>query len=279
MPNIVNSKPIVSVIVPTKNSALTLQKCLENIRQQTATKLEIIVVDNFSSDKTPEIAKRFADYLYQLGPERSAQRNFGVKKSKGEYVAIIDSDMYLTPTVINDCVKAMSKNNMAGVIVPEESIGEGFWAKCKSFERSFYVGVSYMEAARFFKKRDYLLAGGYNEKMVSGEDWDLSQRMSQSHPLGRVNSYIHHDEGHISLFKTIKKKYYYAKHFADYTNQTENQQNLKAQTSIISRYCLFFKQPLKLLRHPIISTGMLFMKTCEFFFGGAGLLVGRQNLK
>lgn len=269
------SKSIVSVIVPTKNSSSTLEKCLASIESQTYDAIEIIVVDNFSNDNTPKIAKKFTKKFYSEGPERSAQRNFAVKKASGDYVAIIDSDMILTPTVIAECIEAIKPKGTAGVIIPEESFGEGFWADCKKLERSFYVGVSYMEAARFFRRSDFLRVGGYNEAMVSGEDWDLSQRIETLGKLGRTKSFIYHDEGHISLWKSISKKFYYAQKFTHYKDSDTVSPKVAKQTSVTGRYQLFFSQPKKLFKKPLLGVGMLFMKTCEFGFGAAGYIKSR----
>lgn len=266
----------VSVVVPTKNSATTLEACLKTINTQSYNNIELLVVDNFSTDETPTIAKKHTSLFWKKGPERSFQRNFAVEKASGEYVCIIDSDMELGSTVIADCVKAMKKG-VSGVVIPEESFGIGFWAKCKQLERSFYVGVPYMEAARFFKRSDYLKLGGYNASMTSGEDWDLSQRMESKGSLARIDSYIHHNEGHISLIRTIRKKYYYAQRFSAYATKNHNNSKVSQQTNVVSRYKLFFSKPKKLFRNPLLGLGMLFMKTCEFGFGGLGYLVSKVH--
>ena len=273
-------KPIVSVIVPTKNSALTLSDCLDSIKNQTYRNVELIVIDNFSSDDTPDIAKKYTKKFYSKGPERSAQRNYGVNKSTGKYVVIIDSDMNLSPDVIQECVNVIeSHQKLSGLIIPEESFGEGFWARCKRLERSFYVGVPYMEAARFFKKNDYITVGGYDEKMTSGEDWDLSQRINELGPFDHIDSYIYHNEGRISLWRSIKKKFYYAKKFAKYKKTNESTDNVAQQTNIIGRYRLFLSNPKKLFHNPLLGVGMLFMKTCEFGFGGTGYLMSKVQRK
>lgn len=236
------------------------------------------MVDNFSQDDTPKIAKKYTKKFYSKGPERSPQRNFGVSQAKGKYVAIIDSDMNLAPHVIEECVSLMENNpKRAGIIIPEESFGEGFWAQCKKLERSFYVGVSYMEAARFFKRSAYIDLGGYDETLVSGEDWDLSQRMEAAGEIGHVDSYIYHDEGHISLLGSVKKKFYYAKKFAQYRDSDHSAAHVSHQTSLVGRYKLFLSQPKKLFKNPLLGVGMLFMKTCEFGFGGAGYIWSRMR--
>ena len=87
------SYPLVSVIITTKNEERNIANCLESILNQNLNSLSIktIVVDNNSTDKTKEIIRSFCHcgpkpkqshvQLYNFGPERSAQRNFGVKKA------------------------------------------------------------------------------------------------------------------------------------------------------------------------------------------------------
>jgi glycosyltransferase involved in cell wall biosynthesis len=70
--------PLVSVIVPTKNSSSTLVKCLDSIINQTYRNIEIIIVDNYSADSTRDIAMHYTDKVFTLGPERSPQVNYGV---------------------------------------------------------------------------------------------------------------------------------------------------------------------------------------------------------
>jgi len=272
------NNPLVSIIVPTRNSAKFLEACLKSIKNQTYRNTELIVVDNNSADSTKKIAKKYTDKVFNQGPERSAQRNFGVNRSSGDYVLIIDSDMILSPKVISGCVKKIQKgDNAIGVIIPEESFGKGFWANCKKLEKSFYIGVDFMEAARFFDKSAFQKVGGFDEKMVSGEDWDLSQRIEKEGKIKRINDFIYHNEGKINLLKTIKKKFYYAGEFKNYAGKNKNGKQFKKQTGILGRYKLFLSRPRKLFKNPLLGLGMLFMKTCEFAFGGAGYLLGKSK--
>jgi len=272
--------PLVSIIIPTKNSSATLGACLESVKNQTYQNVKIIVVDNNSTDNTKEIAKRYTDKVFDFWPERSAQRNFGIANSIGDYVMIVDSDMELNENVVDSCVKKIySDKNIVGIIIPEESFGEGFWAQCRRLEKSFYVGVDWMEAARFFNKDIFQKVGGYNENMVSGEDWDFSQRVEKFGKIDRINDFIYHNEGKLALSKILKKKFYYAEKFLEYKENSLNREKISKQTGIITRYKLFLSQPKKLLKNPIFGLGMLFMKTCEFGLGGVRYLIKKHKKK
>lgn len=268
-------KPLVSIIVPTKNSEATIRACLKSVKTQTYKDIEIIVVDNNSLDNTKEIARKFTKLVFNKGPERSAQRNFGARQALGEYLLFIDSDMELTKNVAEDCVHRIQNTDVGGLVIPEQSFGEGFWAQCKALERSFYLGVDWIEAARFFPKDVFNESGGYDEMMVSGEDWDLSQRVEKLHKLARIKSYINHNEGNLSLPDLFRKKMYYAGEIKNYSSKKQNIVNSKQQFSLHNRYKLFFTNPRRLLSNPLVGIGMLFMKTGEFAAGGIGYLLKR----
>lgn len=262
---------LVSAIVTTRNNHETLEACLKSIAQQSYREIELIVVDNNSTDDTATIAKKYTDKVFNKGPERSAQRNFGVRNAKGDYVLIVDSDMELTPEVIQACVaKVQDGPETKAVIIPEESFGEGFWAQCKRLERSFYVGVDSIEAARFFGKSIYEQAGGYNEHMTGGEDWDLTRRIRLLTNIGRVDTFIRHNEGHPYFLRTARKMYYYAQHAAAYFRENPTNSALTDKSGPFARYKLFFSQPTKLLKHPLTAFGMLALKTAEYVAGGLG---------
>lgn len=264
------SNGLVSVIVPTKNSASTIEICLRSIKEQTYSDIEIIVVDNYSMDETAEIARKYGAMVLLRDSERSEARNYGAGTSKGNYLAIIDSDMELTPCVIEECIKELSKNGVGAVIIPEISVGEGFWTKCKALERSCYIGDDTIEAARFFDKEVYWEIGGYDEEMVSGEDWDLSQKVkSAGHKISRIDSLIKHYEKRLSLLNTMRKKYYYAKNIRNYIKKN----SIMAKQQLVLIRPAYIRHWRRLVREPVHTTGFIFMKLCEFAAGGAGFVM------
>lgn len=257
------TSPLVSVIVTTKNNASTIEACLKSIAAQTYSNIEIIVVDNNSTDRTTDIAKMYTDHVYSKGPERSAQRNYAVTKSSGDYVLIIDSDMDVNPAVVSECAAAVTEKFQA-VIIPEESFGEGFWAQCKALERSFYVGVDWIEAPRFFAKDLYTSVGGYDEAMSGGEDWDLRHRISSKTSIAHISAIIRHNEGHLTLKEIITSRKYYAKGFQQQYDKPRVEGQKSGAAQAMGTFTLFFSQPGKLFAHPIRGIGMLFMKVVEF---------------
>lgn len=263
-------QPLVSVIVPTRDSALFLSQCLESITKQTYQNIELIVVDNYSTDGTEKIARRFTDRFFLHGPERSAQRNLGVRRSEGEYVLIVDSDMVLAPRVVEECVAVVEETlEIKAVIIPEISVGLGFWAACKALERSCYIGDDTIEAARFFEKRTYLAAGGYDERTYAAEDWDLHWRLKQTGcKLARITALIEHQEGQLSLSDTIRTKYYYGKTIHVYLSKHPDlaRQQLRLFRPAFRRHFT------RLCGDPLHALGLVMMKVCEFAAGGAGYI-------
>jgi glycosyltransferase involved in cell wall biosynthesis len=197
-----------AIIIPTRNSARTLRSCLESIRNQSAA-ATIIVVDNGSSDETVTVAQELADLVLQGGPERSAQRNIGAAATDAPVLGFIDSDMILAPDVVRDAVRAI-ESGAIGVIVPERTVGEGYWAAVRAYERTFYEGSDAIEAARFYSRAEFETAGGFDEAMTGGEDWDLGLRAASLGVQVRIEPVIVHDEGRVRFLDACRKKAYYA---------------------------------------------------------------------
>jgi len=267
-------KPFVSVIVTTKNEEKVLDNLLKSITIQSYSPIELIVVDNNSEDKTTEIARKYTQFVYNRGPERSAQRNFGAGKAKGEYLLFLDADMELTPHVISHCAALASKNHIATVIIPEKSVGKGFWAACKALERVCYLGDETIEAARFFDKNVFFEFGGYDEQITGPEDWDLPQRIKKKYPSGRITSFILHNEKYLSIWLLLKKKYYYGKKAKVYAKK--HQHNIILPQTIYILRPAFYKHWKLLLSRPILSMGMIAMLFGEQIAGFLGFIVGEK---
>ena len=88
-------------MVPTRDSARTIESCLGSLRAQTHPDVEVIVVDNHSTDPTGALAARYADIVAERGPERCAQRNHGTAVSTGEVVVPLAVTFRMAACVMN----------------------------------------------------------------------------------------------------------------------------------------------------------------------------------
>ena len=185
------NRPLVSVVVTTKNEEKHIGNCLQSIKLQTypQDKIEIVVVDNNSTDRTKEVARQYTDKVFNKGPERSAQRNFGmIEKSQGKYVLFLDADMVLSPTVIERSVAKLESSNLLALYIPEIVLGNSFWSRVRRFERSFYDGTI-VDCVRIIRKDIFEKVGGFDLQMTGQEDWDLDKKIRQVGTVGVADTY------------------------------------------------------------------------------------------
>ncbi|MBS3052369.1 MAG: glycosyltransferase [Candidatus Aenigmarchaeota archaeon] len=262
---------MVSVIIPTINSGKTVSMCLNSIKNQTypSNKIEIIVVDKYSTDNTIKMARKYTNKIFSKGPERQIQRNFGVQKSKGEYILFLDCDMTLSKNVIEECCKKiLNDKKLVGLNIPERIIGKGLFGKVRNFERSFYDNTS-VDAVRFMRKDIFLKVGGFDSEMYAAEDWDLDRKIRKFGNIGIITSSLSHHEESVTLQKYLKKKLYYIKNMNQvYVKKYQNDERAKMQTDFKYRFFFVFVENgkwRKLLMHPILAALMFGLR---FFIGG-----------
>jgi len=261
---------LVSVIIPTMNSYKTIGKCLESVVEQTYKNIEIFVIDRFSSDNTTKIASKFNANILLIDDERSKAKNLAISKSRGEFLLFIDSDMILQPRVIEECIAICSRDdnsNIAGVIIPEHSLGSGFWVKVRDLEKSLYAG-SEIESARFFRKKFVIAVGGFDEDIIFFEESTLPERIKNigMNVNARItSSFILHDEGDIDLIKWLHKKHYYCMNMPLYSKKY--QKRACVQASVIARIKLLLANGnwKTLVKHPLLSIGIFILKILEGF--------------
>lgn len=256
--------PLISVIITTKNEEKNIENCIRSILEQTYKNTEIIIVDNDSTDKTKEIARQYADKVFNFGPERSAQRNYGINQSNGQYFIFLDADMTLDKKVIKECVLAIEKNpKLIGLYISEIIIGESFWNKVRRFERSFYDATS-IDCVRFVKKEKFLEVGGFDESMTGPEDWDFDKKIRSAGQVALIKNPVYHNEAEFNLAKYLNKKAYYAKSFDKYTEKWgRDDLDIKKQFGFYYRFVGVFIENdkwKKLLSHPILASGMYFLR-------------------
>lgn len=270
---------MVSIIITTKNSEEFIAGCIKSVinSNYTATgEIEIIVVDNYSIDKTVLIANSLGAKTFIKGPERSAQRNYGVQKASGEIIGILDVDMTLSENVITECVEIFQNNEkIKALYIPEKIFVNDFFNKVRNFERSFY-NATVIDGVRFFRREDFLKIGGFDTSITGVEDWDLDRRIKNVGEVSIIKSPLFHHENH-TLKKYIIKKSYYASNFDNYFRKWGFDETTKKQFGLYYRYIGVFVEKgkwKKLLLHPVLAFSMYFL----LFLKGFVYILAKFNI-
>ncbi len=177
-----NDEPLVSILIPTYNSAQSIKQCLESAVAQSYKNQEIIVIDNHSTDETTAIAKNFGAKIFVIGPERSVQMNYGGSQASGKYILRVDSDMVLDRNLVKDCLKLCLEGAEAVVVpvLPHPNGPKNFWVSCRMLEQRMLLDDMVNVAPRFIDRSVFLSVGGYDETIVAWEDYDLHNRLLKS---------------------------------------------------------------------------------------------------
>ena len=281
--------PLVTLVITTKNEEHNVPNVMKSIKAQTYKNIETILVDNGSDDKTKQVAKKLGAMVFDKGPERSAQRNYGmITKSKGKYVMFIDCDMILSPNLVKESVIAIEDEGYVALHLPEIVLGSSFWSSVRMFERTFYDGTV-VDGARFFKKSVFKKVKGFDLTMSGPEDWDIDKKMKREGEIGLLKApeetsrwnmrrfiekkgidpkkygvAIYHNEAKFDLKKYLNKKGYYATSFDTYIKKWgKDDPDLMKQLGLKYRFFGVFLERgkwLKLVAHPFLTLGMGYLR-------------------
>lgn len=122
------SVPRVSVVIPTYNAAAMVEEAIRSVLAQTYGDLEIIVIDDGSTDNTEEVMRRFGEqvrYFKQENQGVSAARNFGIKQARGEYIAFLDSDDLWLPEKLAEEVPWLERDPQLGLVYCDWAVISG----------------------------------------------------------------------------------------------------------------------------------------------------------
>jgi glycosyltransferase involved in cell wall biosynthesis len=193
---------LVSIVIPAYNSAATLGETLDACRAQRHTPIEIIVVDDGSSDETVQIAERYGVRLIQQANQGPAiARNTGIAAAKGDYIQFCDSDDVLHPEKIARSMALIESRpdvalvycrmqsideegrilTDAALVPPEDYFGEE-WLFCRILKAN---GSPIQTSTILVRKAALEAVGVYRADPTHrcAEDWDLLLRLAQNYPF------------------------------------------------------------------------------------------------
>lgn len=182
----------ISVIIPTYNEEDVIGKCLESLSQQTYKDLEIIVVDDGSTDGTVKKVLLFTNHkslitvLQQkhLGP--GAARNLGAKEAKGKILVFVDADMTFEPDFIEKLVEPIISGKTKGTFSKDEYVSNwnNVWARCWSINSGWEPKrrhpKGYPDKQKVFRailKSEFEKVEGFDVTRGYNDDWSLSEKL------------------------------------------------------------------------------------------------------
>lgn len=266
--------PLVSVVVGTRNSAKFLRRSLDSIAKQTYRPIEIIVVDNFSTDSTLDIARAFTDRVYTLGPERCTQYNFGFRAAKGEWIYRADSDYVLEPALIEKAVEEARRGYDAVLVQDTVDSSVSFWARVRALEQLCYSDDNVNVAARFFRASVVRSLGGYDIALMAGEDYDLHNRLLKAgYRVGRIKAVQTHLDEPGTLREIYDKHRYYGATLQAFlaSNPERGMRQLQPIRPAYIRHWRSF------LRHPDLAAGFLLYSCVKYAGAWRGWSVTRRQ--
>lgn len=196
------SDPLVSVVIPTYNRAGIISRTIDNVFQQTYRNLELIIVDDGSTDDTPAKLRQFGERIRLIAQANAGPivaRNRGAAAARGEIIAFQDSDDSWRPTKLARQVALLHKydsapcclcNTLMGVVDGKELTsfddslihpqhGEGLWYNVSEVLATRFVLFNQTVAIR---REVFEKLGGFREDLRYLEDYDLPLRLSLEGP-------------------------------------------------------------------------------------------------
>jgi glycosyltransferase involved in cell wall biosynthesis len=192
---------IVSVIIPTYNHAAFLLRALESVFAQTLHPLEVIVVDDGSTDETAEVLRAHEGQIQVVTqPNRgvAAARNAGAAVASGELLAFLDADDAWLPAKLERQVACLGVEPGVGLVHcgVEEVDGRGYQLRARLDGMGGWVSREMLRfrqgvilgggSAAVIRRTAFLDVGGFDEALSTSADWDLYYRIARRYPVGFV---------------------------------------------------------------------------------------------
>ena len=176
-----SNQPLVSIVMPAYNAASYIAESLDALLAEDYPRLEIVVVDDGSTDETSEIANRYVrenphiHLVVQSNCGVCSARNHGIREARGEYILPVDADDILLPGFIEWAVGQMEQQPGVKVAVPRaEFFGarQGEW-HLPAYSPSLLARKNMIPATALYRRSDWQRVGWYCETLQAREDWEF----------------------------------------------------------------------------------------------------------
>lgn len=199
------SEPLISVVVPAYNAARTIETTLRSVLRQTVDDIELIVIDDGSTDATPEIARSIDDarvhLLHQRNAGHASARNAGIAAARGRYVAVIDADDMWLPHKLQRQLMLLDGGPRiralhGSAVFVDDSLEPLFVAPSPDGKNDLldvlcFRGLAAMMVTLIIERTLLEQVGAFDPSLIILQDWELAIRLarlgelySTSEPLG-----------------------------------------------------------------------------------------------
>jgi glycosyltransferase involved in cell wall biosynthesis len=208
--------PLVSIVLPTYNGAAYLRETIDSCLAQTYSNWELIVVDDCSSDATPEIIAsytavdpRIRSIRHERNRRLPAALNTGHAAARGTYLTWISDDNRYLPPAIEEMAHFLEEHPTVGVVYADCVLIDEAGQYLQDWPAQPASRIAYMNSLRacfLYRKSLYDAVGGYDAEQFLAEDWEFWLRASRQFELVPLHKILYeyrwHDQ---SLTKAAKR--------------------------------------------------------------------------
>jgi len=192
-------KPLVSIVIRTKNEGLMIAKVLKVLQKQTLRNYEVLIIDSGSTDKTLEIVKQFPVKIFKINPENFTYGyalNYGIKYALGKYICIISGhSLPISDKFLESGVKVLTEENVVGVSGPSPDFAVGYLNRLLGsvilfFEKKRKDHTPWMTNTNSMIRREVWEKYHYDESLSGCEDYDWGREMiSRGYNIVKIRSF------------------------------------------------------------------------------------------
>ena len=223
-------KLLFSIVIPTYNAMSeneNLMRLLDSIFKQTFKNFEVIVVDNYSIDRTVEVCEQFPVKFIQTKCAISDARNIGIDLAKGQYVFNLDADMEIPSRLLEECARTVTSYKVDCILIDNKYVSDDPtpFVDC-AYLRELECRLGATDIPLFVFSKSFIGTHRYPTNVNLGEDFPFRNYLMAKHPRTRkINSrIIHYFDPKLSSL--AKRSWRYGKELKATRKRIGNRQSL-----------------------------------------------------
>ena len=177
------NKGLVSVVIPTYQHAGTIQACIDSVLAQSYKKIEVIVVNDGSTDNTEDVLATYGERIiaiHQKNQGSNPARNRGFAEASGEFIIFVDADVFMKPEMIATMVEKLEQHPEASFVYSSFKFGWKLFSS-RPFSEQTLKKMNYVHTTSLVRREDF---PGFDNEIKRLQDWDVWLTMIESGKKG-----------------------------------------------------------------------------------------------